>query len=490
MKKLKPVFLGGTASDVGKSVIATGFCRIFLQDGYAPAPFKAQNMSLNSYATHDGLEIGRAQAVQAEACKLDCNSDMNPVLLKPTTDTSSQIVLHGKPFRNQSAYAYFSGENQQFLFEEVTKAFDRLASRYNPVVMEGAGSIAEINLKHRDIVNMRMAAHAGAVVYLIADIERGGVFASIYGSLQLLPPEERKLVKGIIINKFRGDIRLFDEGRKMIEELTHVPVIGVIPSFQDIYIDPEDSVALKLKQSSTLKGKINIAIVAVRQLSNFTDFELLEQQKEVNLFYAHNPSELFNADILILPGSKSTIADLQTLQRNGMDTAILEAYRQGKTVIGICGGYQMMGLQIEDPYHVESDIEQIHGLGLLPVKTVLTQEKTTQQVSFRYKNYSESCKGYEIHMGVSSSLIPSPLAVKNDGTTDGYMLNHRCWGTYLHGIFDNARVISDLLSPFRKETTVHLPDMDEFKQHEYDKLADFMRKHLDISLIYEQLTED
>src|SRR5512133_3550699 len=291
MKKLKPIFIAGTASDVGKSVIAAGFCRIFKQDGYAPAPFKAQNMSLNSFATPDGFEIGRAQAVQADAACIPCNTDMNPVLLKPTTHTSSQIVLHGKPWRNQSAYEYFGGNGHEILFKEVTSAFDRLSATYNPIVMEGAGSIAEINLKHRDIVNMRMAKHANAAVYLISDIERGGVFANVYGTLALLNKEERDLVKGVIINKFQGDLRLFDDGKKMLEDLIQKPVIGVLPMFSDIYIEQEDSVVLQRKLQQGVQGKINIAIVALSRMSNFTDFDLLEKQPNVNVYYAQTPEE-------------------------------------------------------------------------------------------------------------------------------------------------------------------------------------------------------
>lgn len=487
MKKLKPIFFAGTASDVGKSIISAGFCRIFKQDGYTPAPFKAQNMSLNSFATPDGFEIGRAQAVQADAACVPCNTDMNPVLLKPTTHTSSQVVLHGKPWKNQSAYEYFGGNGHEILFKEVTSAFDRLSTKYNPIVMEGAGSIAEINLKHRDIVNMRMAKHANAAVYLISDIERGGVFANVYGTLALLSKEERDLVKGVIINKFQGDLRLFDEGKKMLEDLIQKPVIGILPMFSDIYIEQEDSVVLQRKQQQGVQGKINIAIVAVSRMSNFTDFDLLEKQPNVNVYYAQNPEEIGKADIIILPGSKNTIADLHELIENKMAESIVTSYRLGKTVIGICGGYQMLGLTIKDPLHIESSIESIEGLGLLPVNTVITSEKTTRQCSFRFLQNKDICKGYEIHMGETTAAIDSPLNTFTEGNSEGFYLNNRCWGTYIHGIFDNPSLVQHLLKPYTNETS-GIKDFDAYKNEQFDKLAAFLRVHIDINTVYEHLT--
>jgi len=469
----------GTASDVGKSMISTGFCRIFKQDGYQPAPFKAQNMSLNSYATPDGFEIGRAQAVQAEACGIPCTTDMNPVLLKPTSDKSSQVVLLGKPVGNQSAYDYFMGNNKQELFKEARAAFDRLNQRYQPVVLEGAGSISELNLKHRDITNMRMAAHAQADVYLVADIDRGGVFASVYGTIALLSPEEKQLIKGIIINKFRGDATLFESGRKTLEELCGVPVVGVVPYRKDIYIEEEDSVALAQKHSQSGEGKINVVVILLNRLSNFTDFNVLEKDERVHLFYSNNPAEIERADIIILPGSKNTIADLTDIRNNGVARAIVNAYKDNKTVIGICGGYQMMGQTVEDPYHVEGTVESMPGLGILPVKTTLTKEKTTRQCTFRYKEFEDQCKGYEIHMGISSSDRP----LTDNG--DGYLLNDHCWGTYIHGILDNAVVINDLLQGHAAPASISYQD---FKEEQYNKLADHLRTHLDLQYIYSQLS--
>src|SRR5574344_2273285 len=292
-KTLRNIMFVGTGSDVGKSIIAAAFCRIFKQDGYQPAPFKAQNMALNSFATPEGLEIGRAQAVQAEAAGVPCSTDMNPLLLKPSSDHTSQVVLNGRPAGNQSAYSYFRKEGREELRNEVNAAFDRLSTKYNPIVMEGAGSVSEINLREVDIVNMPMAIHAGARVILVADIERGGVFASVYGSIMLMTPQERELVKGIIINKFRGDSRLFEEGKRMIEKLCGIPVLGVIPHFSDIHIEEEDSVSLESKNRSAGNdsGRIKVAVVLLRHLSNFTDFDTLERDDRVRLFYSNNTEE-------------------------------------------------------------------------------------------------------------------------------------------------------------------------------------------------------
>jgi len=362
-RKLRSVMFVGTSSDVGKSVITAGFCRIFKQDGYQPAPFKAQNMSLNSYATPEGLEIGRAQAVQAEAAGIPCHTDMNPVLLKPTTDKSSQVILNGKSIGNHTVKEYFMSGDRAALFEEVKLAYTRLSAKYSPIVMEGAGSISEMNLKHRDITNMRMAIAAGAATYLVTDIDRGGIFASLYGTMALLEPEEKACIKGIIINKFRGDPELFLEGKKMIEDLCQVPVIGIIPYFRDIFIEEEDAVALRHKRSQPEEGKVNIAVIMLGRLSNFTDFDRLDKDTRVNLYYTSTREGISAADIVILPGSKNTIEDLLALKENGLAEAILTAYKNNKTVIGICGGYQMLGDWIKDPLQVESKIGEIPGLG-------------------------------------------------------------------------------------------------------------------------------
>ena len=485
--KLRPVMFVGTSSDVGKSVITAGFCRIFKQDGYMPAPFKAQNMSLNSYATPEGLEIGRAQAVQAEAAGIPCHTDMNPVLLKPTTDKTSQVILNGKSIGNQTAREYFMSDDRSALFEEVKLAYARLSSRFNPIVMEGAGSISELNLKARDITNMRMAIAAGAATYLVTDIDKGGIFASLYGTMALLEPEEKKCIKGIIINKFRGDATLFHKGKKMIEELCGVPVIGMLPYFRDIFIEEEDAVSLQHKRRQPVNDKVNIAVVLVGRMSNFTDFDRLEKDTRLNLYYTHSLDGIEAADIIILPGSKNTIADLIELKKNGLAAAVLRAHRNGKTLIGICGGYQMMGELIADPLQVESDIGEVAGLGILPVSTTLLAEKTTRQCNFTFRDFPGECKGYEIHMGETSVTGEAkPAAHFADGHTDGYYLSDRCWGSYLHGILDNADVINALVAPYTDEQS-ELTDYQQFRDEQYDKLALLLRANLDIEQVYEHL---
>ena len=492
-KNLHPLMLAGTGSDVGKSIIAAAFCRIFLQDGYHPAPFKAQNMALNSYATPEGLEIGRAQAVQAEAAGVPCHTDMNPLLLKPSSDHTSQVVLNGRPIGNRNAYEYFRREGREELRKEVHAAFDRLAVRYNPVVMEGAGSISEINLRDSDLVNLPMAMHAGADVILVADIDRGGVFASVYGSVMLLRPEERKHIKGILINKFRGDIRLFESGVKMLEDLCGVPVVGVVPYYKDIYIEEEDSVMLQTKNIRAGQGKVNVAVVLLRHLSNFTDFDVLERDPRVHLFYTNNTDELMKADIILLPGSKSTLSDLYELRRNGVAQAIVRAHREGATVMGICGGYQLMGREVCDPDHVEGEIERLPGLGLLPVSTRMQGEKVTRQVRFRFLEDSAVCEGYEIHMGTTTPLADVPVSPLNhlaDGREDGYFVDRTCMGTYVHGILDNPSVIDYLLEPFADKLKETAFDYKAFKEEQYDKLAAHVRKHVDLPLIYQILTDN
>ena len=484
MKTLHPIMFAGTGSDVGKSIVAAAFCRIFKQDGYNPAPFKAQNMALNSYATPDGLEIGRAQAVQAEAAGIPCHTDMNPLLLKPNSDHTSQVVLHGKPIGNKDAYDYWRKRSERLEVRseridfraEVHAAFDRLASRYNPIVMEGAGSIAEINLKDRDLVNMSMAQHAKADVILVGDIDRGGVFASVYGSIMLQSPEDRKRIKGIIINKFRGDMRLFDEGRRMLEEICGIPVLGVIPYYKDIYIDEEDSVALEQKRKQLAEDKVNVAVVLLRHISNYTDFNTLERDPRVNLFYTNNTKDIEQADIIILPGTKSTLDDLLELRRNGCAQAIQRAHRDGKLVIGICGGYQMLGQTVNDPDGIEGSINSLPGLGLLPINTTMTTEKTTKQVTFDFNG--QACQGYEIHQGVSN-------------TDEAILQTDHCIGTYIHGFLDNAPVIEHMLSKHvAQRSPLSTQSYTDFKNEQYDKLAAHVRQYVDMERIYQILTSD
>ena len=499
----------GTGSDVGKSIVAAAFCRIFREDGYHPAPFKAQNMALNSYATPEGLEIGRAQAVQAEAAGIPCHTDMNPLLLKPQSDHTSQVVLNGRPIGNKSAYDFWRKEDanaaaansslhsraaansslftpipskarlpvafHSSLKREVCAAFDRLAARYNPIVMEGAGSIAEINLRATDLVNLPMARHAKADVILVGDIDRGGVFASVYGSIALQEPEDRALIKGIIINKFRGDLRLFEEGRKMLEDLCGIPVLGVIPYYRDIYIEEEDSVSLQRKQREWAEGKVNVAVILLRHISNFTDFDMLERDPRVNLFYTNNVDDIARADFIIIPGTKSTLDDLLELRRNGCAQAIVRAHRDGRTVIGICGGYQMLGQSISDPDGIEGSITALPGLGLLPIHTTMNAEKTTRQVTFTFDG--QTCRGYEIHQGVSDTDQP-------------ILQTDHCIGTYIHGFLDNAPVIDYLLRGVSVADAGQPKDYATFKDEQYSRLAAHVRQAVDMERIYSILSDN
>ncbi len=484
--------LVGTGSDVGKSVIATALCRIFLQDGYSPAPFKAQNMALNSYATPEGLEIGRAQAVQAEAARVPCHTDMNPLLLKPNSEHTTQVVLNGKPIGNRSAYDYFRKEGREELRQAVCEAFDRLSARYNPIVMEGAGSVSEINLRDSDLVNMPMARHANADVILVADIDRGGVFASTYGSIMLQTPEDKARIKGIIVNKFRGDLRLFESGRKMLEELCGVPVLGVVPMFKDIVIEEEDSVELEQKHRSLLQGKVNIAVVLLRHISNFTDFNVLERDERVNLFYTNNIKDFEKADIIIIPGTKATLDDLYELRRNGVAQAIIRAHKNGTLVIGICGGYQMLGQTISDPDGIEGSIPQLPGLGLLNISTVMTAEKTTKQVEFEFEG--KMCKGYEIHQGKTEPCTNDHVQCTISSATPQYpspiTQSDNCIGTYIHGFLDNPSVIEYILKPFGQKSPSkgNLESLEDFKNRQYDLLAEHIRKYVDIKRLYEIIT--
>ena len=361
--------------------------------------------------------------------------------------------------------------------------------------MEGAGSIAEINLKDRDLVNMSMARHANADVILVADIDRGGVFASVYGSIMLQTPEDRQLIKGIIINKFRGDLRLFDEGRKMLEDLCGVPVLGVVPYYKDIHIDEEDSVSLEQKRRQLAEGKVNVAVVLLRHISNFTDFDTLERDPRVNLFYTNNVQDIQRADIIILPGTKSTLDDLLELRRNGCAQAIQHAHREGKMVVGICGGYQMLGLSVDDPDGIEGPIASLPGLGILPIRTIITTEKTTRQVTFQFAG--QECQGYEIHQGVSQiahtsqhetaeqTVTPGKTGRRDSGNGVTYYDN--CIGTYIHGFLDNPPVINHLL---KGHSAAPAQSLAEFKEEQYNKLAAHIRQYVDIPRIYQILGSD
>lgn len=486
------MMLAGTGSDVGKSVIAAAFCRIFRQDGYRPAPFKAQNMALNSFVTPEGGEIGRAQAVQAEAAGVECETDMNPLLLKPVTDCDAQVVLNGTAIGNRSAAELFRDGDRARLRGEVCAAFDRLAGRFNPVVMEGAGSISEINLRSHDIVNMPMALHAGADVFLVADIDRGGVFASVYGSVMLLPENERRLLKGIIVNKFRGDRTLFEDGVRMMEELCGIPVLGVVPYFRDIRIESEDSLAEEMRNRRPVPGRVNVAVVLLAHMSNFTDFDPLECDPRVHLYYTADPDAIAAADIVILPGSKNTIGDLRALLDCGAAQGVLRARKEGRTILGICGGYQMMGADIHDPHDMEGSGKRMKGLGLLPVTTTLGRRKLTRRVRFTLDGEKASCTGYEIHMGATEPLPgtrPSPLCRLESGAAEGYVLDERCIGTYIHGILDNPAFVDRLLAPYAGPSDGTF-DYRAFRSGQYDRLAGHVRSHVDMDRIYRILGRD
>lgn len=488
---LRPIMLGGTGSDVGKSVLVAGLCRIFKQDGYSPAPFKAQNMALNSYVTPDGLEIGRAQAVQAEAAGVECRADMNPVLLKPSGHMQSQIVVLGKPSGNGYARNYYSDDARDDLRVIVHGAFDRLSLLYNPIVMEGAGSVAELNLIHRDIVNMPMAEYADAAVILVADIDRGGVFAQAYGSIMLQPEEYRRLIKGIIINKFRGDLELFREGKHMIEQLCGVPVIGVVPYLDDIDIEEEDSVALRNKHLYASSDNIvNVAVVALPHMSNFTDFDLLSRDPRVHLYFSSDKNELKKGDVIIIPGTKNTISDLECIKKSGTAEGIVDAVRTGKTVIGICGGYQIMGQTIADTEGIEGKPRIVDGLRILPVATQLTSKKRLTRTSVTLPDKEVELEGYEIHMGHTSllSYAESAFIRCDDGVGEGCSLNKKIWGTYLHGILDNPDMVNDLIAPHavRKglPKNIVMESQRNFRQKQYDILAGHLRNYIDLQKLY------
>ena len=485
MHKLHPIMLVGTGSDVGKSWITTGICRWLKQKGYQPAPFKAQNMSLNSFSTPNNLEIGRAQAVQAEACEIPPTVEMNPILLKPSSVNKSQIVLHGKPIGDQTAKEYFLGDNKKHLFEEAKKSFKSLASKHNPIVMEGAGSISELNLKHRDIVNMRMAKAANACVYLVADIDKGGVFGSVYGTIELLEDWERKLVKGIIINKFRGDASLFLDGKKKLEELTKIPVLGILPYAKDIIIEEEDSVALNKRATKAVENKLNIAVVKLHYMSNYTDFQSLEQEPLINVYFTRNSEELNKADIIIIPGTKNTIEDLVALKKEGLDSIIKKQYKR-IPIIGICGGYQILGKSVKDPYAVESNTQQEEGLGIFTIETTLSKTKQTVQSKFKFKNTKTICEGYEIHMGKTSVPENKYLNLIN-GKKEGFYDGNKSWGTYLHGIFDNQEIVSELLQV--KYPNAKAKNYKAFKATQFNKLANWINENLDMQAIIKNSTQ-
>ncbi|KUK32099.1 MAG: Cobyric acid synthase [Thermoanaerobacterales bacterium 50_218] len=500
----KKIMIQGTASNVGKSIIVTALCRIFRQDGYRVVPFKAQNMALNSFVTPSGGEIGRAQAVQAQAAGLEPSVEMNPILLKPTGDASSQVIVLGKPIGNMSARDYHLGRNLE-LFQVIRDVLQKLDEEFEIIVIEGAGSPAEVNLKERDLANMRTARLAGAPVLLVADIDRGGALASVVGTLALLEPEEEQLVRGIIFNKFRGDPALLEPALDFLEERTGKPVLGVLPYLQDLRLPAEDSVCLE-EPSPEPPGEIEVAVIYLPRISNFTDFDALALEPGVRVRYVKDGEPLGSPDLIIIPGTKNTIEDLFYLYETGYAAAVRKAAAQGVPVCGLCGGYQMLGRQLRDPEHVESSRGELPGLSLLDTVTTFSREKVLAQAIGEICGEGELFRevrglcvsGYEIHMGrtfLGEGARPL-LRVRArqgvpcedwDGAVDATGL---VWGTYFHGIFDNDQFRAYLLRWLRRRKG--LPDHPlgswssrDFLDKEIDRLAARCRESLDLAGIYE-----
>jgi adenosylcobyric acid synthase len=498
----KTIMIQGTMSNAGKSLIAAGLCRIFKQDGYLVAPFKSQNMALNSYITEEGLEMGRAQAVQAEAAGVKPEAAMNPILLKPTNDVGSQVIVNGISIGNMPAREYFAYKKK--LIPEVERAFHKLSEEYDIIVIEGAGSPAEINLKQDDIVNMGMAKIAEAPVLLVGDIDRGGVFAQLYGTVMLLEPDERALIKGLIVNKFRGDKSLLESGLDMIEEQLSIPVAGVVP-YMDVELEEEDSLGNHLSGTvRTDRTAVEIVVIRMPRISNFTDFQVFSTIPWVCLRYVDRVSDLGNPDLVILPGSKNTAQDLLWMRESGLEAAILKLQAREVPVFGICGGFQMLGESLSDPFFVESEAAAVpvRGMGLLPVQTVFGKEKTRTRVAgsctsvggiFEELSGME-VEGYEIHMGETTRSVP-PLSyviesqsgshlAKMDGCQRGNV-----YGTYIHGFFDKEGIAMTIVKSLAKKKGLTMePDGDfnyqEYKEEQYERLAAHLRDSLDMERIY------
>ncbi|TAM37874.1 cobyric acid synthase [bacterium] len=493
--KAKTLQICGTGSGVGKSVIVSALCRIFLQEGYRVAPFKAQNMALNSFVTRERGEIGRAQATQAQACRIEPNVDMNPVLIKPTSDVGAQVIVLGKPIGNMNALRYTKYKSR--LLEVVRSSFRKLAGDHEVVVIEGAGSPAEINLKSHDIVNLKMAAFAKAPVILVGDIDKGGFFAWIIGTLELLTPKERRMIKGIIINKFRGDITLLKPGIVFLERRTGIKVLGVIPYYKDIKIAEEDAVPLDNFKSisSGRERRLNIDVIYLPHISNFTDFDALEKEPDVRLRYLKSPEELNKPDMIIIPGTKNTISDLWYLIKSGFIKKMLSIIKSDKRIalMGICGGYQMLGSRIHDKHGMESRRGQIPGLNLLPVETSLKLDKTLARVEAKELISGLKLSGYEIHHGltrITGKCDPLFEVLECNGKKISYLegaisKDRRILGTYIHGIFDAGPFRRSFLNRLRtKKGWPVLPVKENFNpDKELDKLAQLVRDNIDMGLL-------
>ncbi len=517
------IMIQGTMSNSGKSFLAAALCRIFRQDGYRTAPFKSQNMALNSYITGDGLEIGRAQAMQAEAAGIEPTVDMNPILLKPTSQMGSQVIVNGEVRGNMKAMEYYRRKPE--LVPVIRAAFTRLEEQYDVIVLEGAGSPAEINLRENDIVNMGMAEMADAPVLLVGDIDRGGVFASLYGTVELLKPQERARIKGLVINKFRGDVEILKPGLRMIEERLGIPVVGVIP-MEEIDIDDEDSLAERLVNAGGVRGAeatktgggstgqaqggaepaLSVAAVRFPHISNFTDFNILERRAGVAFSYVESAARLGEPDLILLPGTKNTMADLRWLRESGLEAKILRLARERRTpVIGICGGYQMLGLWLHDPEGVEGEAGCVmRGMGLLPAETTFAGRKTRTRIAGRlladggmFAGYGGSeLQGYEIHMGITRQATDGECAARPairlaDGRTDGMeRADGLVFGSYLHGLFDNEALTEALLGRLAAAKGVALAadgateSVRDYKERQYDRLANLVRRSLDMEQVY------
>ncbi len=494
----KAIMVQGTMSNVGKSLLAAGLCRVFKQDGYRVAPFKSQNMALNSFITKEGLEMGRAQVMQAEAAMTEPSVLMNPILLKPTNDTGSQVIVNGEVLGNYSARDYFAFKHE--LRPKIMEAYNTLAAENDIIVIEGAGSPAEINLKQDDIVNMGMAKMAKAPVLLAGDIDRGGVFAQLIGTVDLLEEDERRMVKGLIINKFRGDESILTPGIRMLEERAHIPVVGTVP-YTQLELDDEDSLTERFSADGKVEA-IDIAVVRLPRISNFTDFNPFEMIPGVSLRYVGSVRELKEPDMIILPGTKNTMDDLKWLRQSGMEAAVKKAADKGCVIFGICGGFQMLGEHLSDPHGVEAGGEMA-GMGLLPMETVFAGEKTRTQVSGTFGQTDgifaslagTYLEGYEIHMGVTTlkgcetlTALHAADGTQVSGKTDGAWKDN-IFGSYVHGIFDKEEMAEGIVKALglRKGLDISAMtgvDFDAFKQTQYDKLADVLRAHMDMEQIY------
>ena len=484
----KSIMIQGTMSNAGKSLLCAGLCRIFKQDGYRVAPFKSQNMALNSFITADGGEMGRAQVVQAEAAGIPPDVRMNPILLKPTTDVGSQVIVNGKVLGNIRAKDYYK-RKMEFV-PDIMEAYRSLEDEFDVIVLEGAGSPAEINLKQDDIVNMGMAKMADAPVLLVGDIDRGGVFAQLYGTVALLEPDERARIKGTIVNKFRGDVSILEPGIKQLEDLCGVPVAGVVP-YLHVDIDDEDSLTERFHNTS-IRKLIDVAVIRLPRISNFTDFSPFERYENVSLRYVGKTEDLKDPDLIILPGTKSTIADLLWLRQSGLEASILKAASNGVPVFGICGGFQLLGKSISDPQGVEAaGVTEIAGMGLLDTETVFYGEKVQTQTKgvlsgvggmFRGLNGLEY-EGYEIHMG-------------RGGEKGAPVVGKGCvYGSYVHGIFDKGGICDEVLKALCERRGVEFSalgsfDVNTYKEHQYDLLAEGVRSGLNMDFVYKVLNRE